>query len=86
MTIQLPTLSDTQKQYLYDKYTVPVTNIIREIERLAVSHESHRLIEVKVNCLHTLLAEMNTEVGMPFREADVHRSVYGENGDKDDGG
>ncbi len=73
-------LSDAQKAYLWQKFGRPGANMIRTLERQAVSGDSHRLIEVTTQCLHTLAADLLTAVGIAFIEAEVGPSVYGENG------
>ena len=73
-------LSNAQKAYLWQKFGRPGANMIRAIERQAVSGDSHRLIEVTTQCLHTLAADLLTEMGIAFIEAEVNPSVYGENG------
>jgi len=69
-----------QKEYLYEKYVKRMTKILRMLEEQAVKGESHRLIEVTVNCLHSLANDARVELGLPFNEKDMYPSVYGENG------
>ncbi len=73
-------LTDDQKRYLYDTYTIRATNIIRKIEELCVSEASHRLIEIKTNCVHVILNDLRNDLGVPFDESDFNPSVYGESG------
>jgi len=73
-------LTADEKEKFYTKHQIPMTNMIREIERQAVSGDSHRLIEVTTVCLHDLMNALRLDLGMKFVEADVNPSVYGENG------
>jgi len=74
-------LNEQEKSRLAQKHLVPITNNMRKVERLAVQHASHREIEVTANCLHVLLNDLRKDLGIPFNEADVEPSIYGESGD-----
>lgn len=73
-------LNQHEKDELYQDYQIPITNMIRMIERQAVNGDSHRLIEVTANCLHGVLNALRVRLDVHFVEADVEASVYGENG------
>lgn len=75
-------LTNEEKHEAADKYMVPIANAIRQIEREAVEGASHRKIEVTAVCLHVLLDDLRKHFNIPFKEADVNPSVYGENGSK----
>ena len=74
-------LTTEEQREIYTKFQIPITNQIRKIEALAVEHASHRKIEVVARCLHTTLNDLRVDLGLPFNEADVDPSVYGENGE-----
>ena len=75
-------LTPAEKEEIYTDLQIPITNMIRKIERQAVSRDSHRLIEVTAQCLHGVLNDLRIKLDLPFVEADVDDSVYGkENGD-----
>ena len=75
-------LTRDEKIELYNDAIIPLTNAIRGIESLAVKHASHREIEVRAQCMHTQMEELRKKYGLPFNEADMDHSIYGENGDK----
>ena len=78
-------LDTAEKRELYGKFLIPITNGIRALEALSVKHASHREIETRAQCLHTTLEELREHLGLPFNEADVDHSIYGENGEKGGG-
>ena len=73
-------LSDEEKEYLYDKYGVPLGNNFRMLEEIAVK-TNQRHAEVTAQCGHTLANDLRKDLGLPFNEADMNPSIYGENGD-----
>lgn len=75
-------LTPTEKDDIWDNHGIKCGNLIRSIERAAVDHDSHRSIEVKLNCLHQMLNELGVALGITPDEADLNPSVYGENGGK----
>lgn len=74
-------LTDEQKRYLYDNYVIKSANLIRKIEELTVLNASHRIIEIKANCLHIVLNDLRKDLDVRFDESDINPSVYGESGD-----
>lgn len=74
-------LSDVEKREIYTEFQIPLANQIRKIEALAVKHASHREIETVAQCTHVTLNGLRKKLELPFNEADVEPSIYGENGE-----